>query len=104
MSQEHHESAQIAGSVLIGVLAALVLAVAHVPFMRGAWKDTLIYVGLYLGCVVTIRMVAVVGYIDQIDARVLNGLIAGVFASAVVVAILEQWYNRQCENRMRRDS
>lgn len=103
MSQEHHESAQIAGSVMIGVLAALILAVAHVRFMRGAWKDTLIYVGVYLGCGVVIRMVAVMGYIDQVDARVLNGLIAGVFASAVLVAIVEQWYNRQCEANMRRE-
>lgn len=104
MSQEHHQGAQIAGSVLIGLLAALVISVAHVRFMRGAWKDTLIYVGMYLGCGVVVRMMTVLGDVSQSDARVLNGLIAGVFASAVVVAIVEQWYNRQCKSQMRRDS
>lgn len=104
MSQDNPENAQIVGSVLVGLLAALVLSVAHVRFMRGAWKDTLIYVGMYLGCVVVVRMMTVIGDVSQYDARVLNGLIAGVFASAVVVAIVEQWYNRQCKSQMRRDS
>ena len=86
--QDEHKYLQLLGSVFLIIFSGLLLAVRYIGGLTVGWKDALVLAALYNLVAVTVRMATFVGILSQLEARVLNGLIAGVFVSTLLISII----------------
>lgn len=84
-----HESphAQAAGSFLIALFAFVLHRTAHINRPVTVYRQALELVAAYLAMVAIVRMVILAGWLTQEEARVINGLLAGVYAVTLIALL-----------------
>lgn len=92
--QDDHRWLQLIGSAFILLLGALLLAVRQVRRLHPAWREALGLIAVYLAVGVIVRLLAMEEILTQADARIVNGLIAAAFASALLVDLIGLWVAR----------
>jgi putative effector of murein hydrolase LrgA (UPF0299 family) len=98
--ENEHRIAQLIGTVMIAIFAVLLFAVRTFKSLADGWREALSYVSLYLGVAVVIRMMTLNEMLSQVDARVLNGLVATIFVAAEITSLMELTLRRRAERRV----
>ena len=86
--ETEHKALQLLGSLLIAMFATMLFGVRYVASLNDGWRDAIVFTGLYLFVTVVVRMLAVADVVGQVDARVVNGLVAGAFASGLLTSLV----------------
>jgi len=83
-----HPNAQAAGSFMIVLLALALHWVARRVRPVSVYRQTIDLVASYLVLVALVRLVILAGWLTQVEARIINGLLAGVYAATIVAVLL----------------
>lgn len=97
---DEQRTAQLFGTIVIFIFGGTLLFQRYLKILAGSWKDSVLLAATYLLVVVIVRIEVFSGRLTQSEARTLNGLVAVVFASALLAALIGQVVAaRRCESQ-----